>query len=115
MSILDAVDAIHGKRNSYGTTLFGDGARFDRGGGRQVRGPVTRWNLMARSARREHPHTSQVIFSGLLLLFAGGVARNRQMSNLVVESVARRHSNRSECSRSRSQARPRYGICGASE
>ena len=47
MSILDAVDAIHGKRNSYGTTLFGDGARFDRGGGRQVRGPVTRWNLMA--------------------------------------------------------------------
>ena len=32
--------------NSYGTTLFGDGARFDRGGGRQVRGPVTRWNLM---------------------------------------------------------------------
>ena len=47
MSSLDAVDAIHGKRNSYGTTLFGDGARFDRGGGRQVRGPVTRWNLMA--------------------------------------------------------------------
>ena len=33
--------------NSYGTTLFGDGARFDRGGGRQVRGPVPRWNLMA--------------------------------------------------------------------
>ena len=32
--------------NNYGTTLFGDGARFDRGGGRQVRGPVTRWNLM---------------------------------------------------------------------
>ena len=49
MSIPNAVtvDAIHGKRNSYGTTLFGDGARFDRGGGRQVRGPVTRWNLMA--------------------------------------------------------------------
>ena len=23
----------HGKRNTYGTTLFGDGARFDRGGG----------------------------------------------------------------------------------
>ena len=33
MSITNAVDAIHGKRNSYGTTLFGDGARFDRGGG----------------------------------------------------------------------------------
>ena len=40
MSILDAVDAIHGKRNNYGTTLFGDGARFDRGGGRHVDPPT---------------------------------------------------------------------------
>ena len=71
MSSLDAVDAIHGKRNSYGTTLFGDGARFDRGGGRQVRGPVTRWNLM--DTRR-----SDETFLSLQALSSSHFARRRR-------------------------------------
>ena len=47
MSIIILVVGVTENGNNYGTTLFGDGARFGRGGGRQVRGPVTRWNLMA--------------------------------------------------------------------
>ena len=57
--------------NSYGTTLFGDGARFDRGGGRQVRGPVTRWNLMA--TRR-----SDETFLSLQALSSSHFARRRR-------------------------------------